>query len=281
MTDRLIIESFDGWERVRLNNPATLNALDDEMTDGLGEYFAGLATRPEVRVVVMKGEGRAFCSGLDLGSDQARRYVEEGSVEKFAFQKRLGAIIVGMRNCPQPIVASLHGVAAGGGFSIAMAADIRVAAEGTRMNAAFIRIGAGGGDAGSSYLLPRLIGAGPAAELLLTGRMLNAGRALRIGLLSDVVPLEDLDSTVQGYVYDMLGTAPMALRLTKDLLNYTIDAPGLGAALAMEDRNQVILGQTHNFAHGVESFGRKETPRYDPDGDAVRGSPAQGRWRSD
>lgn len=281
MTDRLIIDSFDGWERVRLNNPATLNALDDEMTDGLGDYFTGLATRPEVRVVVMKGEGRAFCSGLDLGSDQARRYVEGGSVEKYAFQKRLGRIVMGMRECPQPIVASLHGVAAGGGFSLAMAADIRVAAEGTRMNAAFIRIGSGGGDAGSSYMLPRLIGAGPAAEILLTGRMLSAERALRLGLLADVVPPETLEAAVQGYVDDMLGTAPMALRLTKDLLNYTLDAPSLSAALAMEDRNQVILGQTHNFAHGVESFGRKETPRYDADGDAVRGSSPPGRSATD
>lgn len=271
------VESFEGWERLLLNKPATLNALDDDMTSSLLDYFTGLSRRPEVRIVVMKGMGRAFCSGLDLSSDQANRFMHGGSVEKFAVQDRLGGIVLAMRRCPQPIVAALHGVAAGGGFSLAMATDIRVAAKNTRMNAAFIRIGVGGGDIGSSYFLPRLIGAGPAAELLLTGRMLNAERALRLGLLADVVPAEQLDDAVHSYVADMLGTAPMALRLTKDLLNYNLDAPSLEAAIALEDRNQVLLGQTYNFAHGVDSFRRKQTPSYDFAGDAVRGSRIAGQ----
>lgn len=266
------IESFTGWERLTLNRPATLNALDDTLVDALLDYFSNLARRTSVRVVVMRGAGRGFCSGLDLTSNQAIRYVEGGSVEKFEVQARLGGIVLAMRRCPQPIVAAMHGVAAGGGFSLAMATDIRVAAEGTRMNAAFVRIGAGGGDIGSSYFLSRLIGAGPAAELLLTGRMLDAQRALRMGLLSDVVPEDQLDEVVHGYVTDMLGTAPMALRLTKDLLNHNLDAPSLEAALALEDRNQVVLGQTFNFAHGVESFRQKQSPRYDAKADAVRAS---------
>lgn len=266
------IESFEGWERLTLNRPATLNALDDTLVDALLDYFSNLARRPSVRVVVMRGAGRGFCSGLDLTSNQATRYVEGGSVEKFEVQARLGGIVLAMRRCPQPIVAALHGVAAGGGFSLAMATDIRVAAEGTRMNAAFVRIGAGGGDIGSSYFLSRLIGAGPAAELLLTGRMLDAQRALRMGLLSDVVPHDRLDEVIDAYVTDMLGTAPMALRLTKDLLNHNLDAPSLEAALALEDRNQVVLGQTFNFAHGVESFRQKQSPRYDAKADAVRAS---------
>jgi len=272
MTSRINIEAFDQWERVTLSSPATLNALSDSMTSELLDYFTRLADRPEVRVVVLQGDGRGFCSGLDLSSEMGRVFAEAGPVEKFAAQARLRNIIIAMRRCPQPIVAAIHGVAAGGGFSLALASDIRVAAEGARMHAAFIRIGSGGCDLGSSYLLPRLIGSSAAAELLLTGRSLPADRALRLGLLADVVPSEQLGAAVQQFVDEMLATGPLALRMTKEALNYNIDASGLEAALALEDRQQVLLTQTYNFANGVNSFRRKEAPVYNAEGDAVYGS---------
>ncbi|MEZ5946945.1 MAG: enoyl-CoA hydratase-related protein [Hyphomonas sp.] len=173
--DCLLVERHGETERVTLNRPASINALDDELTVGLQSYFEGLAYRPEIRVVVLKGAGRGFCSGLDLRSEQADGFINGSIPEKFAIQHRLGKIILAMRRCPQPIVAALHGVASGGGFCLAMASDIRIATRDARMNAAFIRIGLGGGDIGASYLLPRLIGSGPANAYLLTGRMLGAG----------------------------------------------------------------------------------------------------------
>ena len=265
----LMVETRDNVDYVTLNRPNFLNALDDELTDNLGCYFDGLVRSTKIRVVVLRGAGRAFCSGLDLTSNLAQNFVEGGPVEKLDVQRRLRNIISAMRRCPQPIIAALHGVAAGGGFMLALASDIRIAVEGTRFNAAFMKIGVGGADIGASYLLPRLIGAGPSTELLLTGRMITADRALQLGILSEVMPAERLDEAVQAYVDDLLSTAPLALRLTKEVLNINVDAPSLEAALALEDRNQVILGQTENFALAVAAFGRREPVLFTAAGDAA------------
>jgi enoyl-CoA hydratase/carnithine racemase len=266
----LLIEQRGEVEQVTLNRPDTLNALDDDLTLRLLSYFEALSSRPDVRIVVLRGAGRGFCSGLDLSSDQANGFIDGTLPEKFAIQHRLGKIILAMRKCPQPIIAAVHGVASGGGFCLAIASDIRLATQKARMNAAFIRIGLGGGDIGASYLLPRLIGAGPANALLLTGRMLGAERAFQLGLLADIAGAEELDALVDSYIDDMLSTAPLALRMTKEILNVNIDAPGLEAALALEDRNQVILSHTQNFASAVDAFKAKQPVRFTPEGDNPR-----------
>lgn len=268
--DTLLIEQRGEVEHVTLNRPETLNALDDDLTVRLLSYFEGLAHRPEVRIIVLRGAGRGFCSGLDLASAQANGFIDGDLPEKFAIQHRLGKITLAMRKCPQPIIAAMHGVASGGGFCLAMASDIRLATPQTRMNAAFIRIGLGGGDIGASYLLPRLIGAGPANALLLTGRMLGAERAWQLGLLAEIAEQDDLGAIVDGYVQDMLSTGPLALRMTKEILNVNIDAPGIEAALALEDRNQVILSHTQNFSNAVDAFRNKQPVRFTKDGDKPR-----------
>lgn len=267
MQRALLIESTDQVEHIFLNRPDTLNALDDELTEQLLAYFEGLQDRPEVRLVVLKGLGKGFCSGLDLKSAQAQSFIEGGPVDKLRVQRRLRNIIVAMRRCPQPIIAVLHGVAAGGGLSLALAADIRIAAANARINAAFIRIGLGGADIGSSYLLPRLIGAAPAFAILLTGRMLDAPRAYELGLIAALTEESKLDELAETFVRDMLSTGPLALRMTKEVLNINLDAPGLEAALALEDRNQVILGQTENFSAAITSFMQKQPPTFTPEGD--------------
>lgn len=268
--DTLLIEQKGAVEHVTLNRPDSLNSLDDDLTFRLLAYFEGLSSRPEVRIVVLRGAGRGFCSGLDLSSDQANGFIDGTLPKKFAIQHRLGKIILAMRKCPQPIIAAIHGVASGGGFCLAMASDIRLAKQKARMNAAFIRIGLGGGDIGASYLLPRLIGSGSANALLLTGRMLGAERAFQLGLLADIAGPEELDALVDSYVDDMMSTAPLALRMTKEILNVNIDAPGLEAALALEDRNQVILSHTRNFASAVEAFKAKQPVHFSAEGDNPR-----------
>jgi enoyl-CoA hydratase len=146
---------------------------------------------------------------------------------------------------------------------MALASDIRIAAKGTRMNAAFIKIGLGGTDVGVSYLLPRLAGASIAHELLLTGRDLDPERALRLGLVSELVDESALETAAAPYVEAMLATAPLGLALTKEVLSANIDAPGFDAALALEDRNQVLLSQTRDFREGATAFREKRPPRFE------------------
>ena len=261
-TPGLQIERRGAADWLTLDRPGRVNALDDGLTASLRRYFEGLREDDVCRVVVMRGAGRGFCSGLDLASDQTRRFRDEGVREALRVQRELRDIMLAMRRCPQPIVALLHGATVGGGFVLALASDIRLAADTTRMNAAFIRIGLGGCDVGASYLLPRLVGAAVAAELLLTGRDVDARRALALGLVSEVVAEGALEQAAQPYLDAMLATAPLALALTKDCLNVNLDAPSFEAALALEDRNQALLSRTRDFHEGVEAFTAKRPPRY-------------------
>jgi enoyl-CoA hydratase/carnithine racemase len=167
-----------------------------------------------------------------------------------------------MRACPQPIIALLQGAACGAGFSLALAADVRFCTPEGRMNAAYLRVGLGGCDMGSGYFLPRLVGVSVASELLLTGRFIGAERAKQVGLVSDVIPAAQLLDTGLALAADMLLAAPMGLRLTKETLNQTIDAPSLEAALVAEDRQQVVLLGTDDHREAVAAFREKRRPTY-------------------
>ena len=168
-----------------------------------------------------------------------------------------------MRRAPQPIIAAVHGPACGGGFAMALAADVRIAGESARMNAAFIRIGLSACDVGVSYFLPRIVGASIASELLLTGNFIDAARAERVGLVSRVVPDAELESAARAMAGDMLRNSPIGLRLTKECLKLSIDAPSLEAAVAMEDRNQILAAQTSDFREGVLAFLQKRPARFE------------------
>lgn len=266
MTDPapLLIERRGDVEWVTLNRPDRLNALDDRLTSDLREYFERLYRRRDCRIVVLRGAGRAFCAGLDLASAQAGRFADGALAQAMDVQRDIRDIMLAMRRCPQPILALMHGAAAGGGFVLALAADIRIAAPDTRMNAAFIKVGLGGCDVGASYLLPRLIGASPAASILFTGRDLSAERAHALGLLSDIVEREALDDVAEQYVAAMRATAPEALRMTKECFNHSLDAPSFEAALAMEDRNQLLLGNEPAFREGMRAFLEKRAPDFTP-----------------
>jgi enoyl-CoA hydratase/carnithine racemase len=243
-----------------LNRPESLNAINLTMVQELRDYFGGLAENDTVRIVVMRGAGRAFFAGLDIKDSQSR--TEQPFGAGMGFQGHLAEVYIRMRRCPQPIVALVHGPACGGGFSFVLASDIRIAGESARMNAAFIRLGLSACDMGSSYFLPRLVGTSVASELLLTGRFIHAARALATGLVSEVVPDADLAAAAEPYLKEMLTTSPMGLRLTKDCLNMTIDAPGLEAAMAMENRNQVLCSRTEDVKEGMRAFLEKRDPVY-------------------
>lgn len=246
---------------VTLNRPPRLNALSRGLVTELREFFVGLYWRRDVRVVVLQGAGANFCAGLDLkerGDPQAPRSIGAGLTR----QREISEIVIAMRRCPQPIIACVNGAAAGGGFALALACDIRIATPTTRMNAAFIRIGLSACDIGVSYFLPRMVGASVAAEYMLTGRFIDAERAYQLGLVSRVVAAEALAGEAQSFVDDMLHATPLGLRLTKEALNYVIDAQGLEAAIAMEDRNQILASSDGDFSEGISAFLEKRAPNY-------------------
>lgn len=263
MTDSLLVNTAGAVEWVTLNRPEALNAMNASLVDALVDYFTQLRHRTEVRVVVLRANGRAFCAGLDManggfgldaGASPQRLY--EGT------QKRIGDIYRAMRRCPQPIIALVHGAACGGGFSLALAADIRIAGESAKMNAAYIKIGLGGCDMASSYFLPRLVGLSVASELLLTGRFIYAQRALAVNLVSEVVPDDQLEVAAQSYIDDMLSTAPLGLRMSKDALNLSIDSPSMEAAMAVEDRQQALLSLTADAGEAQRAFLEKRPPSF-------------------
>ena len=245
---------------VTMNRPDSLNALNRGMVDELRVLFVGLYWRHEVRVVVLRGAGANFCAGLDLKEPRGNepRGISAGLVS----QRKISEIVIAMRRCPQPIIALVDGAAAGGGFALALASDIRIATPTLKMNAAFIKIGLSACDIGVSYFLPRMVGASVAAELMLTGRFLKADRALALGMVSAVVAPEALDAEARDLVGEMLRSTPLGLRLTKEALNHAIDAGGLEAAIAMEDRNQILCAQGEDFGEGVRAFLEKRVPDY-------------------
>jgi enoyl-CoA hydratase len=167
-----------------------------------------------------------------------------------------------MRRCPQPIVAMVDGAASGGGFALALASDVRIATPDTRMNAAFIRIGLSACDIGVSYFLPRMIGASAAQEYMLTGRFIDAERGRELGLIARIVPRDALESEARAYLKDMLHATALGLRPTQEALNHAIDAQSLEAAIAMEDRNQILCARSEDFAEGIRAFREKREPRY-------------------
>jgi enoyl-CoA hydratase len=244
-----------------MNRPDRLNALNPKLVDELRDFFVGLYWRRDVRVVVLRGAGKAFCAGLDLkdrGGDNADRSVGAG----LTGQRKISEIVMAMRRCPQPIIACVDGAAAGGGFALALASDVRIATPSLKMNAAFIRIGLSACDIGVSYFLPRMVGSSVAAEYMLTGRFITAERAYQLGLVSKIVEASELETEARSFAADMLHATPLGLRLTKEALNHAIDAGGLEAAIAMEDRNQILCAQDGDFGEGVRAFLEKRTPVY-------------------
>ncbi|MBN9557628.1 MAG: enoyl-CoA hydratase/isomerase family protein [Alphaproteobacteria bacterium] len=262
--ETLSIEKKGEVDWVTLNRPERLNALNPQLVNDLLDYFQSLYMDHSVRVVVVRGAGRAFCAGLDLKESSAAgsRGEPRGPVAGLMSQRRISEIVMRMRRAPQPIISLVHGPACGGGFAIALASDVRIAGQSARMNAAFIRIGLSACDIGVSYFLPRLVGVSVASELMLTGRFIQAERALRVGLVSEVVADDALAAAAQPYIDEMLATSPIGLRLTKECLNMSVDAGSLEAAVAMEDRNQILASQSDDFREGISAFLEKRPPSY-------------------
>jgi enoyl-CoA hydratase len=243
----------------------------------LQDYLNKLENNLNIRVVILTGEGRAFCSGLDLKEGQVifKKKVPE-NLKQFEYlqqkdtikrativQKLISQLMLQLRRIPQPVIAAIRGTAYGGGLSFALASDIRIAGESAEFCNAYIKIGLSGADCGSSYWLPRLIGFSRAAEIIYTGRVINAQEADKIGLVSKVVPDDEILNEAFNIAKEILTKSPIGIRFTKDALNMNVDAPSLEAATKLENRTQVICVNADDVLEGVFATLERRTPNYD------------------
>jgi len=244
---------------ITLNRPDRLNAMNTGMLDDLYALFAELEKNEAVRVLLLVGAGKGFCSGADLKDD--RLSGEEGlklfasaSVHLEKIQKFYSGIIEVMHKQPQPIISVVNGAAAGGGMCLALASDIVIAGPKAKFIPSFINIGLSGGELGTTYFLPKAVGRAKAAEILLTGRAVEAEEADRIGLVSRLVDEASLMDTAMQTARTMLGKSPLGLRLTKETLRQNENAPCLETAIELENRNQSILCCSPDFFNAVMAF---------------------------
>lgn len=238
----------DGVATITLNRPDVYNALNDEITYELQDAFKAVAKDDQVRVVVLTGAGKAFCSGQDLkaASGEGKRSFLE------SLHKRYNPIIRAMRSLPKPIVCKLNGVAAGAGCSLALACDIIVASEEATLIEVFINIGLVP-DSGSSYFLPRLVGMSKAFELCSMGSRVKAAEAAAIGLINKVVPASQLDAAVGEYTEYYSQAPTKAIGLIKKMLNRSATAT-LDEMLEYEAYCQEIAGSSADYKEGVQAF---------------------------
>ena len=253
-------ECADGVATVTLDRPAKLNALTFDSYADLRDLLAELPHRGDVRVLVLRGTGRAFCSGGDV-HEIIGATLAMGQDELLAFTRMTGEVIRGMRECPIPIIAGLQGMAAGAGAVIALAADFRVATPAARFAFLFTKVGLSGGDMGAAYLLPRLVGLGRATQLLMLGDTIDAAHAERIGLISELVAEDELDGAVDRLARRLANGPAHAYAQTKALLTREQDM-SLSAALELEAMTQALLMTGQDYAEFHAAFTEGRDPRW-------------------
>ena len=246
-----------------LNRPERLNALSPELVDELRHLFGELQDDLDTRIVIVRGAGRSFCAGADLRQEGISTPPKQGRVQQtFKSQEAFADMIFRLRQTPQPFIAAVNGFATGAGFALAMACDMRIAGESARFNVRFTRIGASGGDCGSSYFLPRVIGWSRAAELMYTSRWVDAITAEKMGLVSKTVPDAKLEEAAMELAGEILHNAPTGIRMTKEIMNMCMDAPSLMATLHVENRTQSLCTFTDDFQEAIASIFEKREPKF-------------------
>jgi enoyl-CoA hydratase/carnithine racemase len=250
----------DGIGTVTLDRPGKLNALTFEAYADLRDLLAELPHRGDTRVLVIRGNGRAFCSGGDV-NEIIGATLAMSPDELLAFTRMSGEVIREMRDCPVPIIAAVHGMAAGAGAVIALAADFRVCTPAARFAFLFTKVGLSGGDMGAAYLLPRLVGLGHATRLLMLGDTVNAEEAERIGLVSFLADKDTFDAEVSGLARRLASGPVQAFAQTKALLTREQDM-SLSAAIELEAMTQALLMKGEDYAEFHAAFNAGRPPQW-------------------
>jgi enoyl-CoA hydratase/carnithine racemase len=251
----LVERPRDGVVLVTLNRPDRYNAITFEMFDEMHDLTGRLMGDESARAVVLTGAGKGFCSGLDL--DEAFTLPDMTPHEMMLGQQHWAGAFMKFHELPQPVIAAVNGAAAGGGLGLALVADIRLASPAARFNAAFVRIGLSAGDVGVSWSLPRVIGMGHAAEMMLTGRFYDAEEAATIGLVNRVVPAGELLEASFDVAAQIASNTPFGVTLTKRVLNANVDAGSLTQAIELENRGQTLATRGDDFREALQAFREK------------------------
>ena len=262
---------------VTIDRPERRNALSARTLGELHAVFDDIARRPELRVVVIAGAGVAFCAGADMksGLDDLRdagntptgalvAQVEGPITRAFASQELMAGLFEKIHRLRQPVIAAIHGPAHGGGFALALACDIRYASSAASFGAVFIKRGVSACDMGTSYHLPRLVGASRSAELLLTGRVFDADEALRIGLVLEIVAESALRDRALAKAREIAENSPLAVWMTKETMWQTVDSPSLRHALDLENRTQIMCTATGDTAEAFAAFREGRRASWNP-----------------
>jgi len=263
-TPLLVDEPAPHVLRLTLNRPEQLNAMTSELCEALHEELRRISIERSCRAVVLTGAGRGFCAGLDLsgygaapgndGSDESR--------DRLANQEHMSRLILELRALPQPVIAAVNGPAAGFGLALALGCDIRYAAPEAVFRAAFINIGVSNCDMGTSWLLPRLIGASRSHEMMLTGRRVDAEEALRMGLVADVAAAGGLAERALRGAEEIAALSPWGVRLTKRGMWAALEIPSEQAAVEYEDRQQIMATFGRAVPEAISAFLEKRPAEF-------------------
>jgi enoyl-CoA hydratase/carnithine racemase len=250
----------DGIGTVTLDRPGKFNALTFEAYADLRDLLAELPHRGDTRVLVIRGKGRAFCSGGDV-NEIIGATLAMSPDELLAFTRMSGEVIREMRDCPVPVIAAVHGMAAGAGAVIALAADFRICTPAARFAFLFTKVGLSGGDMGAAYLLPRLVGLGHATRLLMLGDTVDAQEAERIGLVSYLAGQDSFDDEVVALARRLASGPVQAFAQTKALLSREQDM-SLSAAIELEAMTQALLMKGEDYAEFHAAFNEGRPPQW-------------------
>lgn len=247
-----------------LDRPERLNAMSIELCLDLKAAFEEAGRDNECRVVILTGAGRGFCSGLDLKDHSIIPNIDGLTIPRIGPRaiRIYSQVIPVMRHLPKPIIAAINGVAYGGGMCLSLGADLRIASDTAVFNATGIVNGLTSTELGASWILPRLIGAANANDILLTGRRIDAAEALRMGLVSRVVPEDRLLDEAITIAEQIARYSPYGVEMTKQVLWANLETTSLAAAIEIEDRNQIMLGMTDNLPEAISAFSQKRAPVY-------------------
>ncbi|CAB1369715.1 enoyl-CoA hydratase/isomerase family protein [Denitratisoma oestradiolicum] len=259
----------EGILEVRMNRPERLNAINATLIKELIDVFQGLQNDRKTRVVILTGEGKGFCSGADMQEPASPGAIPGtdgmgplGFIYKF--QEYLAQLMLAIHECDKPVIAAVHGAAVGGGLALALASDIRIASTAAKFGAVFIKTGLSNCDVGTSYFLPRLVGASTAAELMLTGRIFKADEAREMKLVSRVVPPEDLAAAALEMARAIAENSEYGVWMTKKGLWSNVDAPSLRQAMELENRTQVLGCFTGCMDDARAAFVEGGKPKWKP-----------------
>ncbi|GAC84678.1 putative enoyl-CoA hydratase [Gordonia paraffinivorans NBRC 108238] len=257
----LVDEVKPGIVTVTLNRPDRYNAMTNTMFREMEQLAWDLDTEDELRVVILTGADKAFCSGYDLADAEELPHL--GALGMLDQQERAARALAALRSMRVPLIAAVNGAAAGGGFSLALAADIRVAGPGAKFNAAFVKIGLSAGDLGVSWLLTRLVGPARASEICFTGRMVGAAEAAELGLVNQVA--DDAVAGALAIAEQIVTNSPGGVQLSKRALQANLETGSYAAAIELENRGQALLTRSSDMPEALAAFKEKRPPVFQGD----------------